>query len=57
MVFAKSGKSVDDKMIQELADEAARGYEPGQLQKHRRGPGRPPLGGGAKLVESRSPRS
>ncbi len=48
----KSGKSIDDEMIEELADEAERGYEPGQLRRHRRGPGRPPLGDAAKSVES-----
>ena len=50
--FTKSGKSIDDEMIQELADEAERGYEPDQLQGYRRGPGRPPLGEAAKRVES-----
>lgn len=48
----KGGKPIDDSTIQELADEAERGYKPGQLQNHRRGPGRPPLGKAAKLVES-----
>ncbi len=48
----KSGKPIDDALIKELADEAERGYKPGQLQNHRRGPGRPPLGKAAKLVES-----
>lgn len=50
--FTKSGKQIDDGMIEEFADEAERGYEPGQLQRQRRGPGRPPLGKAAKLVES-----
>ena len=48
----KSGKPIDDAMIQELADEAERGFKPSQLQNHRRGPGRPPLGTAAKVVES-----
>lgn len=48
----KSGKPMDDEMIQKLADESERGYEPGQLRGHRRGPGRPPLGDAAKSVES-----
>ncbi len=39
-------------MIEKLADEAERGYEPGQLDGHRRRPGRPPLGAAAKAVES-----
>jgi len=46
------GKPINDQMIEKLADEAERGYEPGQLQGRRRGPGRPPLGDAAKLVES-----
>lgn len=48
----KSGKPITDETIQELADEAGRGYEPGQLQGQRRGPGRPPLGEAVKSVES-----
>ncbi len=43
---------VTDEMIEDLAAEAERGYEPGQLQGRRRGPGRPPLGETAKAVES-----
>ncbi len=46
------GKPINDQMIEKLAAEAERGYEPGQLQGRRRGPGRPPLGDAAKLVES-----
>ncbi len=38
------GPPTDDGMIEKLADEAERGFEPGQLQGRRRGPGRPPLG-------------
>lgn len=48
----KSGEPVTDEMIERLADEAERGYEPGQLRNVRRGPGRPPLGEGTKAVES-----
>lgn len=50
--FTKSGKSIDDRLIQKLADEAEKGYELGQLQKRRLGPGRPALGEAAKSVES-----
>jgi Ribbon-helix-helix protein, copG family len=48
----KAGEPVTDEMIELLADAADRGYEPGQLKGHRRGPGRPPLGEAAKSVES-----
>jgi hypothetical protein len=48
----KSGKPINDEMIEELAAEAERGYKPGQLKGRRRGPGRPPLGEAAKSVES-----
>jgi len=48
----KNGKPITAEMVQELADEAERGYEPGQLMGQRRGPGRPPLGEAAKSVES-----
>jgi CRISPR-associated endonuclease/helicase Cas3 len=48
----KAGEPVTDEMIEQLADEADRGYELGQLKGHRRGPGRPPLGEAAKSVES-----
>ena len=47
----KRGEPIDDAMIQELPDEAEHGNKPGQLQNHRRGPGRRPLGRVAKLVE------
>jgi hypothetical protein len=46
------GQPITDDVIEALADEAERGYEPGQLQGRRRGPGRPPLGEAAKTVES-----
>ena len=48
----KSGTPIDDKMIEELADEAERGYSPEQLRGKPRGRGRPPLGDAAKAVES-----
>jgi hypothetical protein len=48
----KSGEPITDEMIEQLADEADRGYEPGQLKGRRRGPDRPPLGEAAKSVES-----
>jgi CRISPR-associated endonuclease/helicase Cas3 len=48
----KAGKPIDDEMIEELAAEAERGYEPGQLRGKPRGRGRPPLGDAAKEVES-----
>lgn len=48
----KSGKPIDDKMIQEMAEEAERGYDPGQLRAWPRGRGRPPLDDAAKAVES-----
>lgn len=48
----KSGKPIDDEMIEALAAEAERGYDPGQLREQPRGRGRPPLGEAAKTVES-----
>lgn len=48
----KAGKPIDDEMIDKLAAEAERGYEPGQLRGKPRGRGRPPLGETAKEVES-----
>ena len=48
----KRGLPITDKVIEELAAEAERGYAPGQLKGRRRGPGRPPLGTAAKSVES-----
>lgn len=47
-----TGQPITDEMIEELAAEAEQGYQPGQLQGRRRGPGRPPLGAAAKSVES-----
>lgn len=48
----EGGEPITDKTIEEMAAEAERGYEPGQLKGRRRGPGRPPLGEAAKSVES-----
>src|SRR5258708_19831316 len=48
----KSGKLIDDTMIEKLADEAELGYTPQQLLAKPRGRGRPPLGDAAKAVES-----
>ncbi|MHB1784994.1 MAG: ribbon-helix-helix protein, CopG family [Acidimicrobiales bacterium] len=48
----RSGEPITDEMIEQLADEAERGYEPGQFRGRRRGPGRPPLGEAAKAVGS-----
>lgn len=48
----KSGQPIDEAMIETLADEADKGYEPGQLLEKPRGRGRPPLGAAAKTVES-----
>ncbi len=47
-----SGEPITEEMIERFAEEAERGYEPGQLKRRRRGPGRPPLGDAAKSVES-----
>lgn len=48
----RDGRPIDDQMIEQLADEAELGYDPEQLKNKRRGRGRPPLGAGAKEVES-----
>jgi len=48
----KSGQPIDEAMIETLAEEADKGYEPGQLLEKPRGRGRPPLGAAAKSVES-----
>ena len=48
----KTGKVIDDALIDKLADEAERGFTPDQLKGKRRGRGRPPLGDAAKAVES-----
>lgn len=48
----QDGEPITDSTIEDLAAEAERGYQPGQLDGRRRGPGRPPLGDAAKSVES-----
>jgi hypothetical protein len=48
----KSGKPIDDEMIEQFVEDAERGYEPGQLRRKPRDRGRPPLGDAAKEVES-----
>ena len=48
----KAGKVIDDKMIEQMADEAERGYDAATLRGKPRGRGRPPLGDAAKAVES-----
>jgi hypothetical protein len=48
----KSGRPIDDALVEQLADEAERGYEMAEVEVRRRGPGRPPLGDAAKAVES-----
>jgi CRISPR-associated endonuclease/helicase Cas3 len=48
----RDGRPIDDEMIEQLADEAERGYDPEQLRNKPRGRGRPPLGTRAKEVES-----
>ncbi len=48
----KGGEAITDQTIERFAEEAERGYEPGQLKGRRHGPGRPPLGDAAKSVES-----
>ena len=48
----EAGEPITDEMIENFEDEAERGYTPGQLRGHRRGPGRPPLGAAARTVES-----
>ena len=48
----KSGKSIDDEMIEGFVDEAERGYDEQPLRDKPRGRGRPPLGEAAKVVES-----
>lgn len=48
----QAGEPITDETIEGLAAEAERGYQPGQLDGRRRGPGRPPLGDAAKSVES-----
>lgn len=48
----KRSESIAEEVIERLAQEVEGDYETGQLKRVRRGPGRPPLGGAAKSVES-----
>lgn len=47
----RSGEPITEAMIEHFAEEAERGYRPGQLEGRRRGSGRPPLGDLATSVE------
>ena len=47
----KDGTSVDDEMIEKLADEAEAGYDLDQIRRRRAG-GRPAMGSGPASVES-----
>ena len=55
--YTNTGKPIDDRLIEGLADEAERGYDPEQLRTRPRGRGRPPLGDAAKEVESVRPQA
>lgn len=48
----KSGELITDQRVEQLAKEAERGYEPGQLRSRRRGPGRPAMGEATKVARS-----
>lgn len=48
----KAGKRPSDEMIEQLADEAAKGYDVDQVLLRRGKRGRPPLGSGPATVES-----
>jgi hypothetical protein len=50
--YTKSGKPIDNEMIERFVGEAEQGYEDGQLTDRPRGRGRPPLGDAAKVVGS-----
>lgn len=45
------GTPITDEMIEEMADEAERGYDVKEIRRRRRG-GRPPMGSAASSVES-----
>ena len=47
----KDGSSVDDEMIEKLADEAEAGYDLDEIRRRRAG-GRPAMGSGPASVES-----
>ena len=48
----KSGKPIDDELIEKLADEAEAGFDVEQIVARRGRRGRPPLGAAASTVES-----
>jgi len=50
--YTNMGKPIDENMIEQFVEDAEQGYEEGQFEGHRRGRGRPPLGGAAKIVGS-----
>lgn len=45
------GTPITDEIVEEIADEAERGYDVDDILRRRRG-GRPPMGSGASSVES-----
>jgi hypothetical protein len=46
----RSGRTIDDELVEELAAKAERGYDVDEI--HRRRGGRPPIGSGPASVES-----
>jgi predicted HicB family RNase H-like nuclease len=48
---ARSGRTIDDDLVDELAAKAERGYDVDEILRRRRG-GRPPIGSGPASVES-----
>jgi predicted HicB family RNase H-like nuclease len=48
----KSGKPITEELIEELVDEAERGYDVDKLVARRGRRGRPPLGDGPSTIES-----
>lgn len=48
----KSGRPIDDQLIEELADEAEAGYDPSEIIARRGKRGRPALGSAPSTVES-----
>jgi len=49
--YTKSGKAIDNEMIENFVEEAEQGFV-GRLNERKRGRGRPPLGDAAKVVGS-----
>ncbi|MGI9053944.1 MAG: CopG family transcriptional regulator [Ilumatobacteraceae bacterium] len=47
-----TGQPIDDDLVEQLADEAAAGYDVGQIRARRGRRGRPPLGSARSTVES-----